>query len=61
VSRCILYRIDGASMTQLAEFPTAGSYSHIDKYLEKGKAVGYVVTAVDAAGTVVAESETVEI
>ncbi len=61
VSRYILYRIDGASMVQLAEFATAGSHSYIDKYLEKGKAVGYVVTAVDAAGTVVAESETVEI
>lgn len=57
VARYILYRIEDGSMTQLAEYTAPGSYFFLDKFLESGMPYGYRVMAVDAAGTVVAQSD----
>lgn len=57
VARYVLYRIDGGSMTQLAEFTTAGSHSYNDMFIDEGVTCSYQVKALDAAGTVVAQSE----
>jgi hypothetical protein len=61
VARYVLYRIQNGSVTQLAEYATAGSHTYLDTYLESGVSYSYRVRALDAAGSVVAQSEIITI
>lgn len=56
-----IFMIEAGSMTQLAEYTVPGSHAYIDKYLNSGSSYGYQVVAVNAAGTVVTQSEIVTI
>ena len=56
VSKYILYRLDNGSWIQISQYNSAGSYTYIDKFLEKGKPFSYKMSALDSNGAIVSES-----